>query len=143
MNNKYLTAAKKTAYALIAIFVSLLTYFLISLAQEVKRTYFLGVAILGISFFILGGLLIFLTFKSKVKGKPKLFLLMAGFSAPGVLVFTILHNCFYALATITNITFLKQLLEFLHASSFIISLVICPIAFLVGIIGSIWLLKKR
>ena len=143
MANKHLTAANKIVYVLIGTFILLVTYFLVLNSLELKRTYFLGAAILGLIFFLLGGILIFLTFKSKVKGKLKVFLLLTGFSAPGVLLFTILHNFFYALATLTNITFLKQFLEFLHASSFIISLIVCPIVFLIGVVGSIWLRRKN
>ncbi len=94
--------------------------------------------------FLLGIALIFFTLKEKVKGKLKLFLLLTGSSIVGFFVFVILHNLFYALGIITgHITVLKYLMEIIHVVFFIIAVLICPIGFLVGAIGSIVLLIKK
>jgi len=128
-------------HILIAIFILLLAFFII---PNPKRTLFLFVAVLGLIFLILGITLIVLAVKSKLEKKLKIFLILTGASAICPLVFSVLHNLFYALAVITeNIQTLNYLLEFLHAAFFIIALLVSPIVFLIGTIGSIILIRKR
>ena len=66
--------------------------------------------------------------------------MLTGTSAIAPFVFSILHNLFYGLV----ITFenLKYLFEALHVASFVISLLIAPIALIVGAIGSIIYFKN-
>ena len=99
---------------------------------------FIFLAILGVLFLALGIWLIILA--RKEKGRLKLFLMVTGISSVAPFAGTILHNMFYAFA----ITFEKLafLFEALHATFFIISLVMAPLAFIVGIIGSLICLKK-
>ena len=105
-----------------------------------SRTFFLVAAILGLLFSILGIYLIYLTKKSKIK--KKLFLYMTGISAASILPASILHNVFYAFGILAeNILVLKYLFEFLHAAFFIFAIPVCPILFLVGVVGS--LVKKQ
>lgn len=95
-------------------------------------------------FCLLGVLLIFLTLKLKVEGKLKIFLMLTGISAIGFLIGVILHNFFYALGIIfEHIVILKYLMEVLHVAFFFIAVPICPITFLVGIIGSIILFRRK
>lgn len=95
-------------------------------------------------FFLLGVALVFLTIRDKVKGKLKIFLLLAGASSIGFFVSVLLHNLFYALGIITkNIIILTQLIQVISVIFFIISVFICPIAFLVGIIGSIVMFIRK
>jgi hypothetical protein len=55
-----------------------------------------------------------------------------------------LHNVFYALGILAeNIIVIKYIMEFLHAASFIIALLISPITFLIGAIASLILLFKK
>ena len=137
MKNK--SFLKTIFYSLIATFIVLLVYFLTPFPSPTKRIFFPLVAILGLIFLILGIVLTFIA--RKEKGKLKLFLMLTGISAIAPLVFTILHNLFYALA----IAFkdLKYLFEALHVTCFIISIIIAPIAFVVGIIGSIIFLRGK
>lgn len=131
MKNKSLL--KTVFYALIVIFVLLVVYFLMPIAFEVKRAYFLIIAVLGFAFLALG---IALTIMSrKEKGKLKFFLMMTGISAILPFAGSILHNVFYALAIIfENLSFL---FEALHVIFFIVALVIAPVLFVVGVIGSL------
>ena len=123
-SNKSIRTLKVMFLALIGIFVLLLAYFVIPAPDSLKRLLFPVVAVLAFIFFLLGGVLVFLTLKSKLKGKQKTLLLLTGISALGFLVFVILHNLFYALSMLaSNIIVLKSLLEFLHVAFFIIAIV--------------------
>ena len=98
---------------------------------------------LWILFFFLGIILIFLTIKLKIKGKLKAFLILTGASASGFLIGVILHNLVYALTMITShIIILTNIFEIIHVAFFFLAIPICPIAFLVGIVGTIILLTK-
>lgn len=124
-------------YSLIGLFVLILAFFLLPLADIFKQKYFIALAVLGLIFLVLGIILIVLSLKEE--GTLRVFLMMTGIAAIAPLVFTILHNLFYGLA----ITFenLKMLFETLHVASFIISLIVAPLLFVVGVIGSIVLLR--
>ena len=79
----------------------------------------------------------------KEKGKIKTFLLLTGISAVSPLIFSVLHNLFYALAILfENIIVIKYIMEILHVTSFLIAMLVSPIGFLIGVIGSLILLKK-
>lgn len=95
-------------------------------------------------FFILGGILTYFTFKEKVKGKLRIFYLLTGLSAFGFFACTILHNFFYALGILSeNVPVLPYLMEILHVVFFLIGVIVCPLGFLVGLIGSLILIKKK
>jgi hypothetical protein len=85
-----------------------------------------GVVIIG-----LGVTLIVLTVKTKVRGMLKKFLLLTEASFMGLFVFGILHNVISALLNTEEPVF------------FILAIIVCPIGFLVGAIGSIVLTIKR
>jgi hypothetical protein len=97
-----------------------------------------------IVFFSLGIALIVLTLKGKVAGKLKALLLLTGSSAVGVFPFILLHNLVYGLF----IFFFGE--NFWERTGlgdepvfFILGLLVCPIAFLIGAIGSGLLFLKR
>jgi len=96
-----------------------------------------------IIFFFFGLVLLILTIKSKIKKPLKKYLLLTSVSAVSVLVFIVLHNLFYALGVVAeDIKILKILAEALHVIFFFISIIIAPIGFLVGVIGSIKYIVK-
>ena len=82
-------------------------------------------------FLALGVTLIVLTVKKKVAGILKKFLLLTGASAVGLPVFAVLHNLVSALFNTEEPVF------------FILATMVCPIAFLVGIVGTIVLAVKN
>lgn len=95
-------------------------------------------------FFLIEAILTVLVFKQKLKGKLKKYLLLTGFSAVGFFVFVVLHNMFYALAELSkDIAILPNILEVFHATFFIISVIVCPIGFLIGIVASIILFLRK
>jgi len=137
MKNK--PSLRTILYSSVIVFVFIVTYFFIPFPESIKRASFLLVAILGLVFLGLGMILILMV--RKEQGKLKLFLMLTGISAISPLIFSILHNVFYGLA----ITFkdLNYLFEALHVISFITSMIIAPVGFIVGVVGSFILLKKQ
>lgn len=125
----------KIVYILIAIFILLIVYFGTPFQQ--KRVLFPLVAVLGLLFLILGIVLLVLTLKSKIKGKLKLFLILTGASAILPLPAAILHNVVYGLMVLFGSTAQDE------AFFFILALIVAPILFLIGAIGSIILTRKR
>jgi len=122
-------------WALVAVFVIVVVLFVVPLFREFVG--FIVIAVLGGAFFLLGVALIVMTVKARVQGRLKKFLLLTGASSAGVLVSVILHNLVYA----AFIYFLGD--DFWDRTGlgdepvfFILGLIVCPIAFLVGIIGS-------
>jgi hypothetical protein len=90
----------------------------------------------------LGTALIFLAVKANFTKISKTFFILAGSSAIGIVLGAMLHNLVYAL-------FIKLFGEGFWAGMgdepvfFILSVIVCPIALLVGIIGSIVLIAKK
>jgi hypothetical protein len=86
-------------------------------------------------FSLLGGALIVLTLKEEVGSGLKKFFLLTGASAAGVLVSILLHAAIYALFN----HFLGS--DFWNGGDelffFTMAVVVCPLGFLVGVVGSI------
>lgn len=83
------------------------------------------------------GLLI-MTFRKRISGKVKTFLLIAGFSALGFPVGVVLHNLFYALGMLAEgIAILPAILGVLEGGFFLMAVILCQIGLLVGIIGTL------
>jgi len=102
-----------------------------------------NVIILWILLFSAGVGLIITTYKEKISGKRKLFLLFSGFSSAGFLLFVVLHNLFYALGTITgNLGILNKIINFFGAAFFLAAVIICPVGLIVGIVGTLILWRK-
>lgn len=134
---------KKIFWILIGNFVLILSQFFIPAVGDLFEGSLLFLLPFA-TFFILGAILIFLTIKKKVKGKRRKFLLLTGASSSGFFIGVLLHNFLYALAEMTkSITLLSRLLEALHAIFFIVAVIVCPIVFLIGIVGSLLLINKK
>jgi len=102
---------------------------------------FLFIIISGSVFLLLGVALIFLTVKEKVGGTLKKFLLLTGASAAGIFVFVLLHNLVYGLFIYWfGADFWGEGDEPVF---FIMAVLVCPIGFLVGAVGSIVLAIKK
>lgn len=125
--------------ALIGVF--LMTIIPMFIGRDLIREFFF--LKLGL-FFSLGIAVIVLTFREKVKGKLGKLLLLTGASAVGFFVFAVLHNLFYALEILTSqVKLLSQLMGLLHASFFIVAVIVCPLGFLVGSVGSIVMVVRK
>ncbi len=125
-------------WALVGIFVVIVGVFAVPAARELLMG-FLFIIISGVVFGLLGGALIFLTLKEKVGGKFKKFLLLTGASAVGILVSIFLHNAIYGLIFVRMLD--RPDLD--EPFFFIMAIVVCPLGFLVGVVGSIVLAVKQ
>jgi hypothetical protein len=87
---------------------------------------------------LFGALLVVAVLRSKIAGRLRKFLLLTGGSAVGFLVGVVLHNLLYAAAILTEpIIVLHYLCEFLHVAFFLIATILCPLGFIIGLLGSI------
>jgi hypothetical protein len=129
---------------IIAVFCALLVNFALMMVSIFfmpifGKAFFVWIA----AFFVLGLLLIIITVKQRVEGKLKFFLILTGASAAGFVATVVLHNFIYGLFIFlfgkefwTNIGLMDEPLFFF------IAILVCPIAFLVGAIGSMVTLIK-
>jgi len=101
------------------------------------------VFILWIFHFVTGVGLIVTTYREKTTGKRKFYLLLSGFSSAGFLLGVVLHNFLYALGTITeNLVIVNKIINFFEVAFFLAATIICPVGFIVGMIGTLIILKK-
>ncbi|MCD4705498.1 hypothetical protein K8R61_00265 [bacterium] len=134
---------KITYWLLIINFLFLLSVFFIPVIGNLFKGSILFL-IPFITFCLLGFVLTILTAKSEIKGKLRKFLLLTGVSSAGMLVSILLHNFIYGL-------FIFLFGENVWGPSgagdepvfFIIAIIICPIGFLIGAIGSGILFIKK
>jgi len=133
----YINLARKVFYVLIGVFVLIVGFFVL---PDPKRFLFLFAAVLAFIFLILGGVLVYLSLKSKADKKLKIFLVMTGGAAALFLTSVLLHNLFYGIM----IYFFGQGYwgDGDEGFFFIIAIFVCPIVFLVGTIGSFVMLRK-
>jgi len=127
-------------WALVATFIATTGIFAVaSLFPTVRGDSFLWFLIIsGTLLFLLGVALIALTVKGKVQGTLKRFLILTGASSAGIFISVLLHNAIYGLVYV-DVLNRPDLDEFFF---FIMAIFVCPLAFLVGVVGSIVLTIK-
>jgi hypothetical protein len=85
-----------------------------------------------------------LSLRWKERTLLRTFWILAGASTAGAALGSVLHNAFYALATVTgDWPVLSGAMEVLEVAFFVIATLLCPVAFLVGTVGAIVLLVRR
>jgi len=131
-------------WVLVGVFVVIASVFSIPAFRELLVG-FIFLIISGAAFFSLGVALIVLTVKEKVGGMSKKFLILTGASAVGLPVFILLHNAIYGLFIYW---FGADFWDRLGPGGdepffFIMAILVCPIGFLVGVVGSIVLAIKN
>lgn len=132
METKALRIRNAVFWALVIIFAAL-----VASVGMVNRLRFweykrLLLAVIAVVFFALAIALLVLTLKLKEHGLRKVFFLLTGASAVGILICVILHNLVYVLffgGTQGD-----------EAVFFILAVMVCPALFAVGMLGSIVLL---
>ena len=121
-------------WALIAVFVFVVCLFLIEPLNDLLGGSGLFLAPFAVCFLLAVALLVF-TLREKVAGLLKSFFLLTAASAAGVFVFILLHNAVYGLF----IHFFGE--GFWNGGDepvfFILAVIVCPLGFLTGAVGSI------
>ena len=118
-------------WALVGFAVGITSVFLIPAFKKHEKLLF----VLGGIFLLLGVTLMVLTFKQGVRGMLRIFLILTGAAPVGMIVSAILHNFVYAIfIKLFGKDFWKGGDE---AFFFLMALFGCPIAFVVGVVGSI------
>ena len=98
----------------------------------------------GILFFLLGVALLVLTVKGRVTGLIRRFLILAGASSTGIPVSVLLHNAIYGVFVyFFGEGFWDRIGIGDEPFFFILAIIVCPIGFLVGAVGSIVLSIKK
>jgi hypothetical protein len=131
-------------YSLIAVFCALLANFAIIVSlffiPLLRKGFFIWIG----AFFVLGLALAVMAVKQKVEGKLKFFLILTGASAAAFVASVLLHNFIYGLFIfLLGPDFWVKIGLKDEPVFFFIAVLVCPIAFLVGAVGSIVLLIKR
>jgi hypothetical protein len=128
-----------TFWALVAVFVIIICFFAISAFGELPRgLWFLTPFAL---FFLLGAALIVFSVRGSASGGLKKFFLLTGASAAGILVSIVLHNLVYGLFEhFAGADFWNGGDEFFF---FTLAVIVCPLGFLVGVVGTIVLSVKK
>jgi hypothetical protein len=128
-----------TFWALVAVFVIIICFFAISAFHELLRgLWFLTPFAL---FFLLGIALIIFSVRGSASGGLKKFFLLTGASAAGILVSIVLHNLVYGLFEhFAGADFWNGGDEFFF---FTLAVIVCPLGFLVGVVGTIVLGVKK
>ena len=93
---------------------------------------------------IFGAALVIFSIKVKLQKWLRIFLIITGASPAGFAIFSILHNMFYAFTILSeSIVWLSFIMEILHVAFFLISIFVCPIVFIIGLIGTIVLFIRN
>jgi len=145
---KSIKVSYKFNLAIKVVFWLLVAFFIVLVAEVVGPVHrfsgFLSLVIPGIIFLLLGIALIVLTAKSGLKGLLKKFLLITGAAPIGTVVSVILHNVFYGVFIyFFGADFWDRIGTGDEPVFFILATIVCPIVFLVGVVGSIVLFIKR
>jgi hypothetical protein len=129
-------------WALIGVFVVIVCFFFIEPFSNLLEGSELFLTPFAV-FFLLGIALLVFTLREKIEGTLQKFFLLTGASSVGVLVFILLHNAIYALF----IYFFGEGFWGITGGDepffFILGLIVCPLGFLVGAIGSIVLRVRK
>jgi len=121
-------------WALLGVFVVILCFFFIPAFRDLLAGSELFLTPFAVFFLLAVALLVF-TLREQVAGKLKTFFLLTAASAAGVFVFVLLHNLVYGLF----IYFFGE--GFWNGGDepvfFLLAVIVCPLGFLTGAVGSI------
>jgi len=82
---------------MVVILILLLLFFFVPFPDTLRHTLFPAVGVLALVLLVLGIVLIVAAARSGLGKKHKVFLILMGAAGAGALVFSVLHNVFYAL----------------------------------------------
>jgi uncharacterized membrane protein len=128
-------------WALVVAFAAMVLAVLLPVLNDLFRAVFLPLLALC---FLLGLALLILAIRWKQRTLLRTFWIVAGASTAGFAVGSVLHNVFYALATVTERwPFVSAVMEGLEVAFFVIATLVCPVAFLGGTVGAIVVIVRR
>jgi hypothetical protein len=128
-----------TFWALVAVFLLIICLFAIPAFEDwLHGLWFLSPFAL---FFLLGIALLIFSLRGSLSGGLKKFFILTGASAAGILVGIVLHNLVYGLFEhFAGTDFWNGGDEFVF---FTMAVIVCPLGFLVGVVGTIVLGIKK
>ena len=127
-------------WALVVAFVALILTVLFPDVLDFFRPVFLSLTAIC---FLLGLALLILALRWQERTLLRTFWILAGASTAGAALGSVLHNAFYALATVTEPwPVLSGAMNVLEVAFFLIAVLLCPVAFLVGTVGAIVLIVR-
>ncbi|MBU0476657.1 hypothetical protein KKB68_01435 [Patescibacteria group bacterium] len=130
-----------TFLALVGVFVAIIGIVLLPPVRDLLQGN-LVIGIFGI-FSLLGVALTFLAVRAKVEARLRKFLILTGASAIGFFISVLLHNLIYGLFIyLFGVDFWDKVGLGDEPFFFLIAVIVCPIGFLVGVVGSIVLLIR-
>ena len=134
MNGKVIRAV---FWGLVTAFIVVIGLFSIPIASELLMgSIFLVTS--GVVLLALGGALIYLTLREKISGMLKKFLILTGASAVGIPISVVLHNAIYGLFIYwLGADFWERIGLEDEPFFFVLAIIVCPIGFLAGTVGSI------
>lgn len=130
-------------YSLIAVFCALLVNFAIIVSfffvPLLRKGFFVWIG----AFFVLGLALVVMAIRQRVERMFKFFLILTGASAAGFVASVLLHNFIYGLFIyLFGPEFWINIGIGDEPVFFFIAILICPIAFIIGLVGSLVMLIK-
>lgn len=130
-------------WILVGLFIIIIGQFFIPAVRDLMRGPVLFLTLLA-AFGLIGIALLISALKEKTEGKLKKFLLLTGASAAGFFVFVLLHNLVYGLFIFFfGEGFWERVGIGDEPLFFLLAIIVCPIGFLVGAIGTIVMLVKK
>ena len=133
---------KAVFWALVAVFIGVVSLFIIPIARElIMGGVFLIVS--GVLLLSLGGALIYLTVREQAGATLKKFLILTGVCAAGIPLSAVLHNVVYGVFIhFFGDGFWERTGVGDEPVFFVLAIVVGPLGFLVGAVGSIVHLVK-
>ena len=127
-------------WTLVVAFVALILTVLFPDVLDFFRPVFLSLTAIC---FLLGLALLILALRWQERTLLRTFWILAGASTLGFALGSVLHNAFYALAMVTEQwAILSGAMNVLEVAFFLIAVLLCPVAFLVGTVGAIVLIVR-
>ena len=133
-------------WALIGTFIATAGWFFFAANNEIARGASFEIFLItsGVILVLLGTALIIITVKEKATGLLKISLILTGAGAIGIPVSIVLHNAIYALFVyFSGEGFWDRIGLGDEPFFFIMAIVVCPLGFLIGAVGSIVLTFRR
>lgn len=126
-------------YSMLVCFVLIVGYFVQPWGVEGRQAMFILLAILGVIFLLLGVVMVLQALKEN--GRCRIMYMLTGIAGILPLPGAVLHNVMYGLGQ--HFVSWQVIFEFLGGVFFILALLVAPVLFLIGIVGSLICFHKK